>query len=300
VIHETARRPGTAIQESVRRPASGWSALALLVPALLATIATFVGGVVARAPAVAVPSVLAMAVVIVLLAGFFVVNPNEAKVLQLFGEYVGSVRVAGFAWANPFFTKKPVSLRVVSFESGKLKVNDLDGNPVEIAAIVVWKVVDSAQAVFQVDDYREYVRVQSESALRNLASRYTYDTHDDAHVSLRGHTATVAQELQREIEERVRLAGVDVIEARISHLAYAPEIAQAMLQRQQAGAIIAARQRIVEGAVGMVEMALDRLGKNKIVDLDEDRKAAMVSNLLVVLCGEHAATPVLNTGTLHQ
>ena len=297
---EIARRSTTAIQESVRRPTSGWSALALLVPALLATVALFVAGVAARSPAVAVPSVLAMAVVIVLLPGFFVVNPNEAKVLQLFGEYTGSVRVAGFHWANPFLTKKSVSLRVVSFESGKLKVNDLDGNPVEIAAIVVWKVVDSAQAVFQVDDYREYVRVQSESALRNLASRYTYDTHDDTHVSLRGHTSTVAQELQGEIEERVRLAGVDVIEARISHLAYAPEIAQAMLQRQQAGAIIAARTKIVEGAVGMVEMALERLSHQKLVTLDEDRKAAMVSNLLVVLCGERAVTPVVNTGSIYQ
>jgi regulator of protease activity HflC (stomatin/prohibitin superfamily) len=300
VIHETPRKPTAAIHEVVRRPSSGWSALALLIPALLAAIALLVAGVAARAAHVAVPAALAMAVVILLLAGFFVVNPNEAKVLQLFGEYVGSVRVAGFAWANPFLTKKAVSLRVISFESGKLKVNDLDGNPVEIAAIVVWKVVDSAQATFQVDDYREYVRVQSEAALRNLASRYTYDAHDDAHVSLRGHTATVALELQREIEERVRLAGVDVIEARISHLAYAPEIAQAMLQRQQAGAIIAARTKIVEGAVGMVEMALERLSHQSLVTLDEDRKAAMVSNLLVVLCGERAPTPVVNAGSIYQ
>jgi len=299
VIQESTRRPAS-IQESIRRPTSGWSALALLVPALLGFVALFIAFVVEVQPALAVLSILGLGLVVFLLAGFFVVNPNQAKVLQLFGDYVGSVRQAGFHWANPLLSKKAVSLRVVSFESGKLKVNDLDGNPVEIAAIVVWKVVDSAQAVFQVDDYREYVRVQSEAALRNLASRYTYDAHDDAHVSLRGHTDTVAAELQREIEARVRLAGVDVVEARISHLAYAPEIAQAMLQRQQASAIIAARTRIVEGAVGMVEMALDRIARQGIVTLDEERKAAMVSNLLVVLCGERGATPVLNTGSIYQ
>ena len=296
---ETPRRSAQPIQEQVRRPTSGWSALGALLAAVFVTLpAIFIAA--RGVPALAVLLVLALLVEIFLLAGLFVVNPNEAKVLQLFGEYVGSVRHAGFHWANPLYTKKAVSLRVVSFESGKLKVNDLDGNPVEIAAIVVWKVVDSAQAVFQVDDYREYVRVQSEAALRNLASRYTYDAHEDEHVSLRGHTVTVAQELQREIEERVRLAGVDVIEARISHLAYAPEIAQAMLQRQQAGAIIAARTKIVEGAVGMVEMALERLARNQVVQLDEERKAAMVSNLLVVLCGERSVTPVVNAGTIYQ
>jgi regulator of protease activity HflC (stomatin/prohibitin superfamily) len=195
--------------------------------------------------------------------------------------------------------KKKVSLRVVSFESGKLKVNDLDGNPVEIAAIVVWKVVDSAQAVFQVDDYAEYVRVQSEAALRGLASRYPYDAHDEEKTSLRGSTALVAEQLQKEVEERVEAAGVQILEARISHLAYAPEIAQAMLQRQQAGAIIAARQKIVDGAVGMVEMALERLSRNNVVHLDEERKAAMVSNLLVVLCSERNTQPVVNAGTLY-
>ena len=297
---ETVRRPSSAIQEKPRRPSSGWSALGILIPVVFATLAAIIGAAAGRMPALAVLLALALGLEIFLAAGLFVVNPNEAKVLQLFGEYVGSVRQAGFHFANPLYTKKSVSLRVVSFESGKLKVNDLDGNPVEIAAIIVWKVVDSAQAVFQVDEYREYVRVQSEAALRNLASRYTYDAHDEAHVSLRGHTATVALELQREIEERVSLAGVDVIEARISHLAYAPEIAQAMLQRQQAGAIIAARTKIVEGAVGMVEMALERLSRNNVVHLDEERKAAMVSNLLVVLCGERAVTPIVNTGTIYQ
>jgi regulator of protease activity HflC (stomatin/prohibitin superfamily) len=229
-----------------------------------------------------------------------VINPNDAKVLQLFGEYVGSVREAGFFWSNPLYSKHRVSLRLVSFEVGKLKVNDLDGNPVEIAAIVVWKVVDSAQAVFEVDNYPEYVRVQGESAVRTLASRYPYDAHDDAVVSLRGNTQQVAEHLQSELDERVRLAGVKVLEARISHLAYAPEIAQAMLQRQQAGAIIAARQKIVDGAVGMVEMALERLSRNQVVTLDEERKAAMVSNLLVVLCSERSAQPIVNAGTIYQ
>jgi regulator of protease activity HflC (stomatin/prohibitin superfamily) len=227
------------------------------------------------------------------------VNPNEAKVLQLFGHYAGSAREPGLRWANPFFTKRKVSLRVVSFESGKLKVNDLDGNPVEIAAIAVWKVVDSAQAAFQVDDYAEYVRVQSEAALRGLASRYPYDAHDEEKTSLRGSTALVAEQLQKEVQERVEAAGVEVLEARISHLAYAPEIAQAMLQRQQAAAIIAARTRIVEGAVSMVELALARLLANGTVHLDEERKAAMVSNLLVVLCGDRSAHPVINAGTLY-
>jgi regulator of protease activity HflC (stomatin/prohibitin superfamily) len=240
-----------------------------------------------------------VALVGLLFAGFFMVNPNEAKVLQLFGNYVGSAREPGLRWANPFYTKKKVSLRVVSFESSKLKVNDLDGNPVEIAAIVVWRVVDSAEAVFAVDQYADYVRVQSEAALRNLATRYPYDSHDDEKTSLRGSTAFVAEQLQKEVEERVKAAGVQILEARISHLAYAPEIAQAMLQRQQAAAIIAARTRIVEGAVSMVEMALARLLQNGTVHLDEERKAAMVSNLLVVLCGDRSPHPVINAGTIY-
>lgn len=235
-----------------------------------------------------------------LTAGLFMVNPNEGKVLQLFGEYKGTAKLQGLRWANPFLTKKKVSLRVRNFESSHLKVNDIDGNPIEIAAVVVWKVFETAEAVFEVDDYEHYVKVQSESALRNLATSYAYDAHDDAHVSLRGHTNAVADHLKREIHERLVKAGVEVIEARISHLAYAPEIAAAMLQRQQAGAIIAARQRIVEGAVGMVEMALDMLSKKSIIQLDEDRKAAMVSNLLVVLCGDRNTQPVINTGTIYQ
>ena len=239
-------------------------------------------------------------VALVCLGGLFVVNPNQARVLQLSGAYRGTVRVAGLRWANPFLTKRAISTRVRNFESAKLKVNDNDGNPIEIAAVVVWKVVDTAEACFEVDDYDNYVRVQSEAAVRNLATRYPYDSHEEHQVSLRGSTASVAGDLKSEIQDRLAKAGVQAIEARISHLAYAPEIAAAMLQRQQAGAIIAARQKIVEGAVGMVEMALERLSSKKIVELDEDRKAAMVSNLLVVLCGERAAQPVLNTGTIHQ
>ena len=235
-----------------------------------------------------------------LMAGLFMVNPNEGKVLQLFGAYKGTAKIQGLRWANPFFAKKKVSLRIRNFESSHLKVNDIDGNPIEIAAVVVWKVFETAEAIFEVDDYEHYVKVQSEAALRNLATSYAYDAHDDAQVSLRGHTAAVAEHLKREIHDRLVKAGVEVIEARLSHLAYAPEIAQAMLQRQQAGAIIAARQRIVEGAVGMVEMALDMLSKKSIVQLDEERKAAMVSNLLVVLCGDRNTQPVINTGTIYQ
>jgi regulator of protease activity HflC (stomatin/prohibitin superfamily) len=247
-----------------------------------------------------VASIVLEVVAAICLAGFFTVNPNQAKVLQLFGRYVGTVKRPGLQWTNPFYTKKTLSLRVRNFESQKLKVNDKDGNPIEIAAVVVWRVVDTAEASFEVDNYENYVHIQSEAAVRNLATSYPYDSHDEAVMSLRGQTAAIAEHMKAEIQERLAKAGVEVIEARISHLAYAPEIAGAMLQRQQAGAIIAARQRIVEGAVGMVEMALDMLSAKEIVRLDEERRAAMVSNLLVVLCGERGAQPVLNTGTLYQ
>ncbi|HZM92269.1 MAG TPA: SPFH domain-containing protein [Vicinamibacterales bacterium] len=244
---------------------------------------------------------VAMVVVEILcIRGFFIVAPNEAKVLQLFGDYAGSAKIAGLRWANPFFTRKKISLRVRNFESSHLKVNDAEGNPIEIAAVVVWRVVETAEAMFEVDDYENYVRVQSEAALRNAATSYPYDSHEEHVVSLRGSTAVVADHLKQEVQQRLLKAGVEVLEARISHLAYAPEIAAAMLQRQQAGAIIAARQRIVEGAVGMVEMALAMLSTKDIVHLDDERKAAMVSNLLVVLCGERAAQPIVNTGTIHQ
>jgi regulator of protease activity HflC (stomatin/prohibitin superfamily) len=245
-------------------------------------------------------SIVVLVVATFLMAGVFIVNPNEAKVLQFFGDYVGSVAKPGLRWANPFYTKKRVSQRVRNFESAKLKVNDNEGNPVEIASVVVWRVVDTAEAVFEVDDYNNYVKVQSESALRNLAQSYTYDAHDDTTVSLRGTTQVVADHLKKEIQDRLSRAGVEVMEARISHLAYAPEIAHAMLQRQQAGAIIAARQRIVEGAVGMVEMALEMLSRREIVVLDNERRAAMVSNLLVVLCGDKSTQPIINTGTIYQ
>jgi regulator of protease activity HflC (stomatin/prohibitin superfamily) len=237
---------------------------------------------------------------ILFMCGLFTVNPNEAVVLQLFGAYRGTAKDEGLRWANPFLSKKRISQRVRNFESARLKVNDTDGNPIEIAAVVVWRVVDTAEAVFEVDDFENYVKVQSEAAVRNLATRYPYDTHEDDKVSLRGSTAEVAKDLKHEIHERLAKAGVEVIEARLSHLAYAPEIASAMLRRQQAGAIIAARQRIVEGAVGMVDMALELLSKSQLVKLDEERKAAMVSNLLVVLCADREVQPVVNTGTLYQ
>jgi hypothetical protein len=288
------------IREVERRTWSGLGMLLVLIA--IDAIATWQLIVAARDDRL-VPLIVSMIVIVVAsiaFAGLFTVNPNEGRVLQLFGRYAGTSRTEGLRWANPFFTKKRVSLRVRNFESARLKVNDRDGNPIEIAAVIVWRVVDTAEALFEVDDYVNYVKVQSEAAVRNLASSYTYDTHQDHEVSLRGSTAEVAENLKREIQERLTKAGIDVVEARISHLAYAPEIAAAMLQRQQAGAIIAARQRIVEGAVGMVEMALEMLSHRAIVTLDDERRAAMVSNLLVVLCGERAAQPIVNTGTIYQ
>ena len=231
--------------------------------------------------------------------GLTVVNPNEARVVQLFGRYTGTLRDQGFWWVNPFTLRRKVSLRVRNFESAKLKVNDHDGNPIEIAAVVVWKVVDTAEALFQVDNYDNFVHVQSESALRNLASTYAYDPHDDGAMSLRANTQEVAEQIKHEIQSRLQQAGVEVIEARISHLAYAPEIAGAMLRRQQASAIVAARAKIVAGAVGMVEMALAELQAKHIVELDPERRAAMVSNMLVVLCSDQHPQPVVNAGTLY-
>jgi regulator of protease activity HflC (stomatin/prohibitin superfamily) len=238
-------------------------------------------------------------VLLLLWAGLFIVNPNEAKVLQLFGKYVGTVHQQGLRWANPFFSKRKISVRVRNFETGKLKVNDKRGTPIEIAAVVVWKVVDTAEALFEVDEFEDYIHVQSEAAVRGMATDYPYDTYTDDEISLTGHLGEIAERLQKEIQDRLEKAGIKVLEARISHLAYAPEIAGPMLQRQQASAIIAARQKIVEGAVGMVETALDMLNKQNIVRLDEERKAAMVSNLLVVLCSDRATTPVVNTGSLY-
>lgn len=244
--------------------------------------------------------VLGMLILILGWVGLFIVNPNEAKVLQLFGKYVGTVKQQGLWWANPFYSKRKLSLRVRNFETPKMKVNDLRSNPIEIAAIVVWQVVETAEAMFEVDNYDNYVHVQSESALRSLATHYPYDAHAEGEKALSVHTDEIVEQIKAEIQARLDKAGVKVLEARISHLAYSPEIAQVMLRRQQANAIIAARQRIVEGAVGMVDMALDLLSKKNIVKLDEERKAAMVSNLLVVLCAEQQIQPVVNTGTLYQ
>lgn len=233
------------------------------------------------------------------MVGLYMVEPNQAAVISLFGKYVGTVHDNGLRWNNPFFSKRKVSLRVRNFESGRLKVNELDGSPIEIAAVIVWKVVDSAEAVFNVDDYESFVHIQSESALRAMATSYPYDQHEDGQISLRSHAGEISEHLKQQLDERLSTAGVDVLEARISHLAYAPEIAHAMLQRQQANAVIAARTRIVAGAVGMVEMALEELQKNGVVELDEERKAAMVSNLLVVLCSDRSTQPVVNAGSLY-
>jgi regulator of protease activity HflC (stomatin/prohibitin superfamily) len=288
------------IREKKRSTISGLAALLVL----LGLLPVLGRGLIGAARAASIGGVLgwlaALVLVVISLAGLFVVNPNEGLVLQLFGDYRGTVTRAGLRWANPFYSKRRISQRVRNFESSLLKVNDTDGNPVEIAAVVVWRVVDTAEACFEVDDFENYVKVQSEAAVRNLATRYPYDTHEENKVSLRGSTAEVAKDLKHEIQERLAKAGVEVIEARLSHLAYAPEIAAAMLRRQQAGAIIAARQKIVEGAVGMVDMALERLSASKLVQLDEERKAAMVSNLLVVLCGDREVQPVVNTGSIYQ
>jgi len=286
-----------------RRVAALSGAIGLTITLLLGGLAVylFVGAVQSGRPLLLATTVLPLLLVTALCAaGLFTVQPNQAVVLILFGSYAGTVRDSGWWWTNPFNTRKKISLRVRSLNGHMIKVNDHAGNPVEIAAVVVWNVLDTAQAVFDVENFEDFVSVQSETAVRHLASIYPYDEYDSDAISLRGSTDKVSEALRAELQERLRPAGVHIVEARLSHLAYAPEIAGAMLQRQQAAAIIAARQRIVEGAVGMVEMALERLSANKIVELDEERKAAMVSNLLVVLCGERAATPVLNTGTLYN
>ncbi|GMU43459.1 MAG: membrane protein [Lysobacterales bacterium] len=283
-------------------PRSTLPGIPMLLALLLAMLLTF-AALLAAAAASAVGAVVLLALLgfveFFLLFGLFMVQPNNAVVLQLFGRYVGTTRDEGLRWANPFFSKRPVSLRVRNFESNKLKVNELEGSPIEIASVVVWQVVDSAEALFQVDDYENFVHVQSESALRQMATTYPYDLHDEVKIALRSHSKEISEHLQKEIQERLAQAGVKVVEARISHLAYAPEIANAMLRRQQANAVIAARTRIVEGAVSMVELALAQLSQRGVIDLDEERKAAMVSNLLVVLCSDNDAQPVVNTGSLY-
>jgi regulator of protease activity HflC (stomatin/prohibitin superfamily) len=279
---------------------SGIPFAVLFTIAMLFCVAGFVHGALHHAIGILAGSVILFALFAFLCQGFFQVQPNQGMVLLLFGRYAGTTRETRLRWTNPFLAKRAVSLRVRNFESSKLKVNDADGNPIEIAAVIVWQVVDTAEAVFQVDDYENYVHIQSESALRQMAQSYPYDAHDDGKPSLRSHGDEITAHLRDQIQERLGRAGVQVLEARISHLAYAQEIAQAMLQRQQAGAIIAARTKIVEGAVSMVQMALERLSQQQIVELDEERRAAMVSNLLVVLCGERGTQPVLNTGSLYQ
>jgi regulator of protease activity HflC (stomatin/prohibitin superfamily) len=285
--------------EKVVKSLSGWFLLVLNIALYAITVYLIVQAARYDDAGMVIPFILTLLVSVLMSIGFFIVNPNQAAVLLLFGEYKGTVKSNGFCWANPFLRKVKISLRVRNHESGKLKVNDKAGNPIEIAAVIVWKVVDTFQAEFEVDDYVQYVTVQSESAIRHLASAYAYDG-EEHEVTLRGSTDEVSERLQEELQERLKRAGVDVIEARLSHLAYAPEIAGAMLQRQQASAVVAARTKIVEGAVGMVELALAELDKTKTVKLDEERKASMVSNLLVVLCSEHATTPVINAGTLYQ
>jgi regulator of protease activity HflC (stomatin/prohibitin superfamily) len=289
------------VQEKELKPLAGGVMVALLLILIPATaIYGFIWSAREGVPMGIVAASIAFMVDMVLLGGFTVVNPNEARVVLLFGVYLGSIKQPGFWWVNPFTRRRRVSLRVRNFESSKLKVNDQDGNPIEIASVIVWRVIETAEAVFHVDDYEHYVHVQSESAVRTLATAYPYDSHVEGSMSLRMSVVEIAHKLRDEIQERVGKAGVEVIEARITHLSYAPEIASVMLRRQQAQAIIAARQKIVEGAVGMVEMALDLLSAKHVVTLDEERKASMVSNLLVVLCSDRDAQPIVNTGTLYQ
>ena len=290
-------------KESVLRVMSGWPFLAMVLILLIGGVALVVFLAASRT---ATPKLVCLSIIMELvgvfcLPGFFTLQPNEARVLLLFGAYKGTVRETGFHWTNPFYTKRRISLRARNLLTEKLKVNDKRGNPIEIGAVVVWRVCDSAQASFDVENYENYVRIQSESAVRHLANVYDYDGGgaEENEVTLRSSGDTVAAALRAELQERLDKAGVSVDEARLTHLAYAPEIAQVMLRRQQAEAVIAARQKIVHGAVGMVEMALQELAAKQVVHLDDERKAAMVSNLLVVLCGEGEVTPVVNTGTLY-
>ncbi len=282
--------------EKIVKPASGWGMLALCLFMIVGGAALIISKVIViGAAAIVVATAL-------ILPGLIAIEPNSTRVLNLFGTYVGSVKESGFFFVNPFYTRKKISTRAVTFDVPVVKVNDKQGNPIMIGAVAVYRVEDTFKATFAVEHYQEFVKIQSESAIRKLAGMYSYDNleDEDALVTLRTNSDEVNHELVREISERLEIAGIDVIEARINHLAYATEIAGAMLQRQQATAIVAARSKIVEGAVGMVEMALDQLSKKNIVDLDDEKKAAMVSNLMVVLCGDKNAQPVLNTGTLHQ
>lgn len=293
-------------EERIIQVRSGWAPLFINILLILGGVALMMTASSLQGATVfwlLVPGILLILVCSILLAGLFTLQPNEARVLILFGAYKGTCVESGFHWTNPFYTKKRISLRTRNFDGEKLKVNDLRGNPIEISAVVVWRVADTFKALFEVDDYAHYVKVQSESALRHMANEYAYDQGDDedvAEITLRSGVEEVSDALQRQVQERLAKAGVEVDEARLNHLAYAPEIAGAMLRRQQAEAIIAARRKIVHGAVSMVQMALEDLSARDVVELDQERKAAMVSNLLVVLCGEAEVHPVINTGTLHN
>lgn len=286
-------------REKQATSAPGALMVLVLLALLAASFAWLIHSVRVQQPAGALLAALMIVASALAMTGLTIVNPNEARVLVLFGRYVGTLRQEGFYWVNPFTTRRRVSLRIRNFESQKLKVNDHDGNPIEIAAIVVWRVVDSAEAMFHVDNYDNFVKVQSESALRNLATSHPYDAREAGQLSLRGNTDDIAAQLKTEVQARLAQAGIEVMEARFSHLAYAPEIAGAMLRRQQASAVVAARSQIVAGAVGMVEMALQELDEKHVVELDPERRATMVSNLLVVLCSDHGTQPVVNTGTLY-
>jgi regulator of protease activity HflC (stomatin/prohibitin superfamily) len=313
------------VDEKQFQPLTGWLILPIALGLFFGGIALFVVTLVTLHHFIPLISAIAMFICgLISFAGFMAIAPNDSRVLLLFGDYKGTARESGFYWVNPVFSKKKLSLRIRNFETGSIvhpeeknpstgqvtrqksrssgkpaKVNDRDGNPIEISAVVVWKVVNTAEALFEVNDYEDFISVQSESALRNLASRHPYDS-EDHEVSLRGSIAEICFQLQQDIQERLDKAGIEILEAQISHLAYAPEIASAMLQRQQAGAIVAARTKIVDGAVGMVQLALEQLKEKGIIDLDDERRAAMVSNLLVVLCSDRSTQPVVNTGSLYQ
>lgn len=288
------------VTETRARAMNGYIALAVQIALFVFAILMLIEMIASEEPRFLFYFVPLLIVTLVFMGGFFVVQPNEARVLVLFGRYIGSVRSDGFWWANPFATKRHVSLRIRNFNSERIKVNDLHGNPIEIAAVVVWRVTDSARALFDVEHYEGFVAIQSETAIRALASEYPYDAQDEERSSLRGNPQEIAEALQKQVQSRLEVAGVVVNESRISHLAYAQEIAQAMLRRQQAQAIVAARAKIVEGAVGMVQAALRALSEQKIIELDEDRKATMVNNLMVALVSDREAQPVINTGTLYQ
>jgi regulator of protease activity HflC (stomatin/prohibitin superfamily) len=289
----------TIVEKSAKRM-NGYVMLFCVLALALFNIYWLVMMIQTELPSMLIVFIPAVLVNILTISGFFIVQPNEARVLVMFGNYVGSVRDAGFFFANPFVTKKHVSLRIHNFNSERIKVNDLHGNPIEIGAVVVYRVVDSARALFDVENYEQFVAIQSETAIRALASEYPYDSHEDDKASLRGNPTEIAEALTKQVQTRLQVAGVEIIEARISHLAYAQEIAQTMLRRQQAQAIIAARKKIVEGAVGMVQDALRMLSEQNIVTLDEDKKATMVNNLMVALVSDHEVQPVINTGTLYQ